>query len=834
MKKYWIASALFFLFLLLVFRGFVFDESRLLLDADQLKSMGTRYISDALVLPAWDDTRLGGIPTLDAMFGDAYHPLRLLQCLLDPARAVGWKFVLCVQIAFMGGLLLFSRLAHGMNAGIAVSALFALSPAFFSLVYPGHDGKMMAISALPWLLWGLVKLAKDGRLWGGAAMALALLWMLLSSHLQAVYFALWGLLFLSLFLVFSRKEIPLRARLLRQGVVGAAVAAALAAASFQILPQRAYVAEFSVRGDAEHSSYGHAVSWSLHPEELATLLLPGFVSRESDRASEDGAGVVEKHYWGRNFLKLDHNAVGAMLLLLALVGFSARRYRLEGAFWLGASALTIAYSLGAHTPLFRLFYAVLPGVGSFRAPAIAAFWLPMACAWMGARAFAAADERRSLAVPLGLAAGAALVLVVARRAWESFLGAPAAVAVLLFAVVALAAVAARERGEAFSPASVAALFKGGIRDVPIPTLLAVGAMALVLVWAVVGTDVLYSTEGVRDYFAPLHAQTMAAEAGASVVSLVFVLLSAGLLFRFGGRIGDAKPLCAIAALGLAELLWTDLPFVQTVPREKAVPAALKAQWADLQRRDGALPPNDYRLFALGGINENLGGFAGFRSVLGFHDNELASFREFTGGRSRARLTAGLRTGDFSGSPYLNLLGGRYLLSGGRLAVNEGALPRVALFDSALVLPAAEQLALLDRRGVDERAVVLLESGEGVADVHPAARRPFPGEARVVENPSPDRLVAETECDRPTVLLHSENWMPGWRATVNGKEAPVLRAFTTLQAVPLPAGKNRVELVYRSPEVARVLPLSAAGFALVLLLCGLGAAQLVRERRRAAA
>ena len=90
MKKYWIASALFFLFLLLVFRGFVFDESRLLLDADQLKSMGTRYISDALVLPAWDDTRLGGIPTLDAMFGDAYHPARWGGSSSSASRSPSW------------------------------------------------------------------------------------------------------------------------------------------------------------------------------------------------------------------------------------------------------------------------------------------------------------------------------------------------------------------------------------------------------------------------------------------------------------------------------------------------------------------------------------------------------------------------------------------------------------------------------------------------------------------------------------------------------------------------------------------------------------------------
>ena len=852
MKKFWIASGAFFALLLVLFHGFVFDGSSLLLNADQLKGIGVRYVAQDVVLPQWDNSRLGGIPTLDAMFGDAYHPLRLLQRVMDPARAIGWKFVLCVQLAFMGGLLLFGRLAGSFGAGALVALLFALNPAFFSLCYPGHDGKMMVISALPWLLWGLVKLAKDGKLWGGAAMALALVWMLLSSQLQTVYFTLWGLLFLSLFLVFGEK-VPAKTKILRQGIVGLAVAAALATASFQILPQRDYVKEWSVRGSAEKTTFGHAVSWSLHPEELASVVLPGFISRRSDVSSPDGAGIVEKHYWGRNFLKLNQDALGAALLILGFLGTARRGLRREAAFWLGASALVLAYVLGAHTPLFRLFYEWLPGVSSFRAPSIANFWLPMAAAWMAARFFADLEERPDEPfpkLPLFALCGAAAFLAVARSFWSSFLGAPAALLVVALALAALAALAAQEKGTPFSAKSFGDLFRGGWKAVPVPMLLSVCATALVLVFAVTGVDGLYSQESVRDYFTPLDdgpRGTMQAESSAVWASLVLFALVAAAVLKGSGNLRAPRALLLVGAAALADLLWTDAPFVDVVPAEKVVPPALKADWARLQKQTGAEPPNDYRLLSFGGINDNLGGFAGFRAVLGFHDNELRSFREFTGGQGRTRLISGLQKGDPAGSAALNLLNVRYVLAQGRLVENPAALPRVALYDSVLVLPRDAQLAALDARSFDERTVMLLEPEDaGVGAAHPAfapaaaedpSASPVPpdsaspaaaaperlpaGSARVVANPKPDELVVETRSDRPAMLFHSENWMPGWRAAVDGNEVPVVRAFYALQAVPVPAGEHRVELRYRSPALARTNPVVCAGLLLLALLCGIG-------------
>ena len=42
----------------------------------------------------------------------------------------------------------------------------------------------------------------------------------------------------------------------------------------------------------------------------------------------------------------------------------------------------------------------------------------------------------------------------------------------------------------------------------------------------------------------------------------------------------------------------------------------------------------------------------------------------------------------------------------------------------------------------------------------------------------------------------DSYYPGWRAYVDGKQAEILRANYAFRAVRVPAGKHRVEFVYR--------------------------------------
>ena len=110
LKSYGIPAGLAFLFLiilLVVFRDFAFDSSKLMVNSDQLNGIGSRVLrAENAIVTEWDDSRLGGVPTIDALFADVYHPLVWIQFLTDPARAVGFKFILTIWIAFGSAMLL--------------------------------------------------------------------------------------------------------------------------------------------------------------------------------------------------------------------------------------------------------------------------------------------------------------------------------------------------------------------------------------------------------------------------------------------------------------------------------------------------------------------------------------------------------------------------------------------------------------------------------------------------------------------------------------------------------------------------------------------------------
>jgi uncharacterized membrane protein YfhO len=98
-------------------------------------------------------------------------------------------------------------------------------------------------------------------------------------------------------------------------------------------------------------------------------------------------------------------------------------------------------------------------------------------------------------------------------------------------------------------------------------------------------------------------------------------------------------------------------------------------------------------------------------------------------------------------------------------------------------------------------------------------------ARVAALPrkSPGEFAVDVESPIPGFLFVSEKYFPGWTATVNGEAVEIHRANVTFRAVRVPAGRSRVEFIYR-PWTVRLGGVSA----LLALLVGGGA--LLRRRR----
>lgn len=151
----------------------------------------------------------------------------------------------------------------------------------------------------------------------------------------------------------------------------------------------------------------------------------------------------------------------------------------------------------------------------------------------------------------------------------------------------------------------------------------------------------------------------------------------------------------------------------------------------------------------------------------------------------------------------------------------GALPRIRWASSTRVVAPDRQVEELVA-GVPEDTV-LLDS-----DATPTARG---GSGRLsVTRDDAERIGVDTDATEQGHLVLADNLVrPGWAATVDGDPAPIVRADHALAAVPVPAGRHRVELVYTAPGLRAGAVLSASS---LLAATGLLVAPaLVRRRRR---
>jgi hypothetical protein len=102
-----------------------------------------------------------------------------------------------------------------------------------------------------------------------------------------------------------------------------------------------------------------------------------------------------------------------------------------------------------------------------------------------------------------------------------------------------------------------------------------------------------------------------------------------------------------------------------------------------------------------------------------------------------------------------------------------------------------------------------------------------------ESQGPDRLIVRVRTQHPGLLVVADTWMPGWRATVDGKPVTVLRGNRCQRVVPLPAaGEHVVTMWYVAPGLAQAGGLALAGGLTWAML--LAAALVMHSGRRTSA
>ena len=90
-----------------------------------------------------------------------------------------------------------------------------------------------------------------------------------------------------------------------------------------------------------------------------------------------------------------------------------------------------------------------------------------------------------------------------------------------------------------------------------------------------------------------------------------------------------------------------------------------------------------------------------------------------------------------------------------------------------------------------------------------------GDAAIVAA-EPESIIVETGAARPGILVLTDTFYPGWRVTVDGAPASLLRANYLFRGVYVPAGAHRVEFTYHPAPFQRGLLVSALALVVVLV------------------
>ena len=321
---------------------------------------------------------------------------------------------------------------------------------------------------------------------------------------------------------------------------------------------------------------------------------------------------------------------------------------------------------------------------------------------------------------------------------------------------------------------------------------------------------------------PTGADPAASQAAWTLGLVAGLLALGGWVVVLWIDITSDKRLWLLVALTVAGLFVANYAVNLTL-RRVYPPAEAVAVGAAVQSVGGSVPGrvhNEDVLF------EDYGMFVGVEDVSGSSPLRLARYDALLTDFPRERLwrLAGVRT-VLSSRPDLYVpVEGRTAIPGGekpgylyRLAA---ANPRAWVVDSVLTMDDAHALPLMgDARFDPERTALIPPPAPGGLEEGALA---LSGENRVrLERLAPNRLRAHVQSEHGGLLMVSENWMPGWRATVQrtGEQAqrdvPVVRADLTFLGVPVRPGESTIDLTYWPDSVRFGLAIS--GVALLLLV-----------------
>ena len=752
--------------------------------------------------PQWNPFLQGGLPYIAAMHGDIFYPTFLLRMMMPTDLAMTWEFIIHLFLAGLFTYLFLRAWGFGFYAALIGGLAYMLGGSVAGLASPGHDGKLFVESLTPAALLLLTRAVRDGRAWAWGAFALVVGLAFLSPHPQLFEYFLILAGFFALYVAFA--EHPGYGRLER-GVAVRRVGLALVCVgvgcligAVQFWPSLIEYKAWSPRAGGH--DWATATSYSFPIEEILNWYWPQF------------SGILD-NYWGRNGIHLHSDYFGAVALLLAGAAFGRTDRVTFRRFWWITGLVSLVWALGGYTPFYHVVMAVVPMTKYLRAPSTMIFVTALSVAVLAAMG----TER-----------------VLARRTSPRY-------ALIWIGAAAVLAVLMSVGGYTAVSSAIANSFASD-----------------------------YGAQTAEALAQRAQENTLAAILGAWR-SFAFIALSAGVVWAFlTDRVKLRPAVAAVAVLVAADLWSIERLYWIFSPRAAQLfttDPAIDAIKADIAKTGPGRVLSPYPLgqqlmaLELGRPDRAFTGdklmVHGLRIVEGYHGNQLGMYDRLTNLVTPDSLpvvyTSQLWRHEnvrywytvvpdtvmtnlaarFRSPPFAKLAGPVRDAAGSMVYAYKLPQPNPAAWVATAIVKAPQDQALGAVLDASFNPATVAVADTSAHDIAAVQLQTLPAAATVnatVTSYAPGAI--EVTLDQPATagqaLVVSENYFPGWRATADGKAAPVGLMNYNLIGIALPQGAKTITLRFHDAAYAKgkVLTLVMLAVAIVAWILGL-----VIDRRR---
>lgn len=801
----------------------------------------------------WTNSVFGGMPTFQ--IAPSYPSTDILSTIADIYHLWLPDYVFYIFISMLGFYILLRAFNFKQWMAALGAIIWAFSSYFFIIIAAGHIWKVLTLAYIPPTIAGIILCYKGKYLWGGVLAALFGALQIVSNHVQMSYYFLFAILFMVIgYLI----DAILRGKMQNflKATLTLVVAASLAVAinSSNLYHTYEYSKE-TMRGKSELVKEGktedqtdsglersYITNWSYGKMETFSLLVPNVYGGASVPLAANAAAMKKSdpqfremglynyftQYWGDQPGTSGPVYVGAFVCLLFILSLIIvpNSNPLKWAL-LAGTILSIFLSWGHNFMWFtNLFIDYVPMYSKFRtvssALVVAEFTIPL-LAMLGLKEFVERmreDKERSRMVT---------ALISSTTVTASFI-----VMIALFP----------------------SIFGKGITDNDtntIQTLVGYGFPEM-------------QTNALIDSLRKMRFSMIVSDAWRSMtlvlIGAVFMYFS---LLKKGKMSATTLVVCLLA-LCLYDM-WSvnkrylnDSMFVRPNPQKFANPS--EADNFILQTDKDV---KDYRVLSFNNpFNDNSVSNFHF-SVGGYHPAKLRRYQELIEThitkemgnvykavgeaqtdtvalmqlQQEGRLHEMLASVGFAKCdslfPVINMLNTRWFLfsaqGGGDMPMrNPYAYGNAWMVKSVRYVDNAnEEIALTGKLSPKDVAVVDKTFKSALGNVE--TLNPDSADAVALTLYDTNRLEYKVNTKNGGVVVFSEVYYPGWKATIDGQPAEIGRADYVLRCMNVPAGEHQIVMTFNPESIAKTETVANVSFVLLLLAVGTGLFMSLKRRKK---